>query len=212
MPERRSNLWVFWGIIVILIGALAWRFLLRGDAPSSSGLSFSLPATAVVAENVADTLIAVPTTATMELSDPNQATTTGTLVVDGSSTAVSADGGWSASMEMIQEAPITYSFNDGAGPTLVVDDVYLLITNKKTGEKRQAAVLGLAPEGMIAAIKAAPSSTQYEYVTYDLAWTSNNHLTGRAELYDTTNGTDAPPKVQGIQFTVDPTTWTVTKK
>jgi hypothetical protein len=205
MNSRRFTSWIFLGIIAIFVVGSAWYLWKKINpappAPSAADTSLSSPS--------ATSSVEVPTSSLMQLSDPAQGTLPGTLVIDGSSTVISADGTWSASMEMIQEYPITYSFNDGNGPDLIVDDAYLLITNLKTGDKKEIGVLDLAPDKMIAAAKSAPAQAKYEYVTYDLAWTAGDQVTGRAELYNVSSGT--PRELQAAQFTVNPATWTVKK-
>jgi hypothetical protein len=211
---RRFTSWIFFGITAVFAGVVIWRF-----ADKKSDGTFLMASVDEAADQQAapaltpepTSSVEVPTTTAMELTDPASSTLPGTLVVDGSSTAMSADGNWSASMEMIKEYPITYSFNDGNGPSLIVDDAYLLITNLKTGAQKEIGVLDLAPDTMIATAKTAATSAQFEYVTYDLAWTAGDQVTGLAELYDVANAA-TPRLVQSAHFAVNPTTWTVSDK
>ena len=65
--------------------------------------------------------------------------------------------------------------------------------------------------------KGAATTGQYEYVTYDLAWTAGaggatgDQITGLAELYDVANAAK-PRLVQSAHFTVNPATWAITRK
>ncbi len=227
---RKFTSWIFLVVVLAFAGVVIWQFTKKSDSPflmasvgDTTGQAGQPGAISTDAQAAADAAaaampeptssIVVPTTTAMQLSDPAQTKLPGTLIVDNDSTANSADGAWSASMEMIKEYPITYSFNDGAGPSLIVDDAYLLVTNLKTGAKKEIAVLDLATDKMIATAKGAAASKQFEYVTYNLAWTTGGatagQLTGRAELYDVASG--AQKLLQAAKFTVNPTTWTVKK-
>ncbi len=199
-------------LAIIIVAVFVARFGGQANAPAfSTSLAPSASvATGTTTASVSGTVdsIAVPTTPAMQFTDASQATVQGTLVSDPSSTAVSADGAFTAVLQYLKEYPLTYSFNDGNGPDLIVDDFYLLVTNAKTGQEKEIGVVDLAPSQMITAAKFATTTAQYALIAQNLAWTSADQLTGKIVLYDAANVNNLR-QLQAAQFTVDPATWAI---